>query len=82
MDDINAFIGKLEVEFDEIEKGRLIPSLGYKDMEGWSSMKALILIATIDSEYGILLNGEDISKASTLQDIYDIVKSKRNNKIT
>ena len=77
MDDINAFIRKIEVEFEEIKEGTLKPSMGYKDIEGWSSMKALILIATVDSEYGVMLRGEDLTKANTLQDIYDVVKSKK-----
>ncbi len=76
MEDINKFIEKLEGEFDEVAKGTLTPQTSFKDIQGWSSMLALVLIALIDSEYNVLLNGEDLRQATTIQDVYDVVKSK------
>ena len=77
MDSINTFIEKIEAEFDDVKKGTLTPATSYKDIEGWSSMQALILIALIDSEYDVMLSGEDLNNTSTIQDIYTIVKSKK-----
>ncbi len=77
MDDIKKFIEKIEVEFDDVKKGTITPSTGYRDIEGWNSMQALILIAVIDSEYKVMLTGEDLTSAKTLQDIYNIVKTKK-----
>lgn len=75
--DIQEFIKKIEQEFDEIKKGTLTAESGFRDIEDWSSMHALIIIALIDSEYDVLLNGEDLKSAVTIQDLFDIVKSKR-----
>lgn len=77
MDSIEAFIEKIEKEFDDVKKGTLVPTTSYKDIEGWSSMQALILIAFIDSEYDVMLSGEDLNNTLTIQDIYTIVKTKK-----
>ena len=39
-------------------------------------MLGLIFIALIDTEYGITINGEELINAITIQDLYDVVKSK------
>ena len=76
MEDISEFIKKIEFEIDEIEAGTLKPDTKYREMEDWSSMLGLIFIALIDTEYGITINGEELINAITIQDLYDVVKSK------
>lgn len=77
MEEVQLFIDKLEKEFEEVEKGTLSTSTDYRDIKGWSSMQALILIALVDSEYGVMLNGEDLANASTIGDIYKIIQSRK-----
>ena len=76
MEDISEFIKKIEFEIDEIEAGALKPDTKYREMEDWSSMLGLIFIALIDTEYGITINGEELINAITIQDLYNVVKSK------
>jgi acyl carrier protein len=76
--EIQDFIDKLEVELDDIEPGTLSPNSRFREMENWSSMYALILIAFTDVEYNVSLNGDDLRHAQTIQDIFDIVKAKMN----
>jgi acyl carrier protein len=76
--EIQDFIDKLEVELDDIEPGTLSPNSRFREMENWSSMYALILIAFTDVEYNVSLNGDDLRQAQTIQDIFDIVKAKVN----
>jgi acyl carrier protein len=73
---IQEFIEKIEVEFVDLTKGTLNSESSFRDIEDWSSMHALIIIALIDSEYDVLLNGEDLKSAVTIQDLYDIVLKK------
>lgn len=73
---IEDLIEKLEEEFDEVEPGTLKPDTGFRDLEEWSSMHALIIIAMIDTEYDVMLTGEDLTNASTVQDLFDIIQSR------
>ena len=75
--EIRELITHIENEFDEVEPGSLQPSSSIKELEGWSSMHALILIALVDSEYDILLTGEELRSISTIQDLFDVLNSRK-----
>lgn len=49
----------------------------FKELEEWSSLIALSIIAMVDEEYDVTLKGDDIKNASTIEDLYNIVKSKQ-----
>jgi len=72
--EIKEFIEKLEVEFEEIEKGTLSFETNFRDIDEWSSMHALIIIALIDVEFDVIVGGEDLVKMNTIQDLFDFVQ--------
>ena len=71
--DINTFIQQLQTEFEDIPPGFLKPETKITDIEGWGSMHALIVIALIDTEYGVTIKGEDLRKIQSVQELYDMV---------
>ena len=73
---IEEFIRKLEEEFEDIERGVLQPSTDFRTIEDWGSMHALIIIALIDTEYDVTLTGADMRSVTTIQELFDLVKSK------
>jgi len=75
--EIKEFIEKLEVEFEELEPGTLKEDTDFRDLDEWSSMHALIIIALIDVDYEVVVNGEDLSKIRTVKELYDLVKERR-----
>ena len=74
--DLNEFVSKVEAEIEDLEVGSLTADKDYREIEQWSSMYALILIAMIDTEYDVTLSGEDLKQSKTVRDLYEIVKSK------
>lgn len=74
--EITDFIQKLETEFEDVPKGTLTAQTSFRDMPEWSSMHALIIIALIDTEYGVTLNGDDLQSAVTVQDLYNIITNR------
>lgn len=48
----------------------------FKELEEWDSLLALEIIAMVDEEYDVEIDGDDIRKASTLHDLYTVVKEK------
>ncbi len=73
---IQELLNQIEAEFEEIEKGTLQANSSIRDMEGWSSMHALILIALVDNHYDVLLTGEELKSVLTVQDLFEVI-SKR-----
>jgi acyl carrier protein len=50
----------------------------FRNIEEWSSLIALMLIAMVDEKYNVVLTGDDIRNSNTIQDLYDKVSSKIN----
>lgn len=73
---IEDLIEKLEAEFDEIKPGSLKENTSFKDLEEWSSMQALVVIALVDEHYEVALSGEDLMQCETVKDIYNKIIEK------
>jgi acyl carrier protein len=78
MDTLEDFTGKVERELDGITPGTLQSDTSYREIEGWSSMYALIIMALCETEYDVTLTGEDLRSCKTMRDLYTIVKSRKN----
>ena len=74
--EITEFIEKFAEIFDDTEASCLSPETSFRNLEEWSSLSALALIAMADEEYEVELKGDDIRNAITIADIFEIVKAK------
>jgi acyl carrier protein len=74
---LNEFIEKLEGEFEDLPKGSLSPDTDYRNIKGWSSMHALIIIAFVDINFNLTLNGSDLRSTKTVSDLYNLVQQKK-----
>ena len=75
--ELNLFVKNFAEIFEETEAGLFKPSTKFRDIEEWSSLLALSVIAMVDEKYSISLTGDDIRKSVTLEDLYNIVKEKK-----
>jgi len=74
--DINQFIENFTEQFDELEAEVLKPETKFKELDEWSSLVALSVIAMVDEEYDVTIKGDDIRNSDTVEDLFQIVKSR------
>jgi acyl carrier protein len=74
--ELQQFIEKFSEQFDETESSEFKPDTIYKDLEEWSSLNALSIIAMVDEEYSVVIKGEDIQNAETIEDLFMTVSEK------
>lgn len=74
---VEEFTKKLEAEFEEVEPGTLKPDTDYRTIKGWSSMHALIIIAFVDINYDVTLNGAELKNTNTIRDLFNLVQQKK-----
>ena len=75
--EINEFIAKIADLFEDTDKSVIQANTKFKELEEWSSIMALNVIAMVDDEYDILLRGDDIRNACTIADLFNIVNTKK-----
>ena len=73
---MKEFISYFAEQFDETESSEFTNTTEFKQLREWDSMLALSIIAMVDEEYNKTINGEDIKKANTIEELYKIVEQK------
>ncbi|QQS27682.1 MAG: acyl carrier protein [Sphingobacteriales bacterium] len=68
--DLNHFLQKFSEQFDLTDASQILPETEFKQLEEWSSMHALLVIALIDEEFDVPFSGEDLQNCVTVSDIY------------
>lgn len=74
--ELKDFIQNFAAQFDETDASVFTAETRFRDLEEWSSLIGLSLIAMVDEEYDITLKGDDIKNANTVEDLFNTVKSK------
>ena len=70
---IQEFIGNFVAQFDDTDEALITPDTKFKQLDEWSSLTALSIIAMVDDEYDVILKGNDIINSETIQELFDIV---------
>jgi len=78
---LDEFVEDFGELFENEEKLFFQPDDKFRDIEGWSSITVLSLIAMLDEKYKTRLTGEEIARSVTIEDIYNLVKLKNPNNI-
>lgn len=74
--DIKKFIENFAEQFDDTELDVFKPDTVFHDLDEYSSIIALSIIAMIDEEYGVSLSGNEMKAAVTIEDLFNTVQSK------
>lgn len=76
--ELKHFIEKFSEQFDETESTEFKPDTNFKNLEEWSSLNALSIIAMVDEEYSVTIKGEDIKNSDTIEELFLLVSHKSN----
>lgn len=74
---MDAFLERFLGQLEETDPAEVTPTTQFRNLAEWSSIAAISIIAMVESEYGVKLKGDDIKRAQTVFDIYNIVIQKQ-----
>lgn len=74
--EIKTFVENFAEQFDDTDASVFTPETKFKELEEWSSLMALSIIAMVDDEYEVVLKGDDIRGAVTIEDLFNVVKER------
>lgn len=63
------------IEDDEVLE--LTPDQPFRDLENWDSLAGMSVIALIDQEFGLTIKADEMNKVTSLQELYDLILSKK-----
>ncbi len=74
--ELNDFVAHFAEQFEETDASAFAPETKFRELEEWSSLMGLSIIAMICEEYNVVLNGHDMRQANTIEELFNIAKSK------
>lgn len=74
--ELKEFIENFAAQFDDTDSSEFKAETVFKEMDEWSSLIALSIIAMIDEEYDVTIKGDDIRNSDTIEDLFNIVAAK------
>lgn len=74
---IEEFIANFAAQLEETDPESITAETCFKDLDEWSSLTALSIIAMVDDEYDVIIKGNDVLKSNTIQDLCNVVEKKR-----
>jgi len=74
--ELKAFVADFADQFDETELDEFKPETVYRDLDEWSSLNGLAILNMIDKKYGVKITASEIKETTTIEDVFNLVKSK------
>jgi acyl carrier protein len=72
----STFLENFKNILDDTDVSLITIDTIFRELTEWSSLTALSLIAMVDEAYSVKLTGDDIKSSKSLNDIFNIIKSK------
>jgi len=73
--EMTEFIQHFAEQFDETEASVFNPETKFRDLDEWSSLIALSVMAMVNEEYDVCLSADEMVNANTIQELFDTVQS-------
>ena len=73
--ELKDFIENFAAQFDDTDASEFKAETVFKELDEWSSLIALSVIAMVDEEYKVSISSDDIRESATIGDLYNRIFS-------
>ena len=74
--ELNEFIKGFAEQFDETDASEIQAKTCYQDLDEWSSLSAMSIIAFVKTQYNKAITGKEIRSCKTVEDLFNLIQSK------
>ena len=71
--DLQKFISDFAEQFDETDASEITAETKFHELEEWSSLVAMAVIALAKTQYGKSITGKEIRQCVTVTDLYNLI---------
>ena len=76
MKKLDEFVTLFAELFDETDASEITATTAFHNLDEWSSLIGLSVIAMVDEEFDVALKGDDVKNSVTVEDLYNRVVAK------
>lgn len=74
--ELKDFIAAFADCFDDTDASEITASTEFHDLDEWSSLTGMSLIAMAKTQFGKTVTGAEIRECDTVEDLYNLISSK------
>ena len=74
--ELSKFLADFAEQFDETDASEIQEETAFHELEEWSSLTGMSLIAMVKTEYGKTITGKEIRECVTVKDLFVLISSK------
>ena len=74
--ELNNFIDNVASQFEDTDRSYFAADTEFKLLDEWSSLAVLLLISMIVEKYHVIITGDEVMAAETIDDLFNVVKEK------
>lgn len=73
MKSLDEFVALFAEQFDDTDASEITSTTAFHNLDEWSSLIGLSVIAMVDEEFDVSLKGDDVKNSVTVEDLYNRV---------
>jgi len=74
--DLNEFVANFADQFDETDPSEIQASTEFHELDEWSSLTGMGIIAMAKTQYGKTITGKELRGCETVEDVFNLIVSK------
>ena len=76
MKSLEEFVELFAEQFEDTDASEIQAGTVFHDLDEWSSLIGLSVVAMVDEEFDVALKGDDVKNSVTVEDLYNRVIEK------
>lgn len=74
--ELKDFIANFADQFDDTDASAIQANTVFHELDEWSSLTGMGVIAFVKTEYGKSITGKELRECETVEDVFNLVNSK------
>ncbi len=74
--ELNEFVANFAEQFDDTDPEEIKAETRFHDLDEWSSLTGMGVIALAKTEYGKTITGSELKACETVEDVFNLIASK------
>ena len=74
--ELNEFVANFAEQFDDTDASEIQATTVFHDLEEWSSLIGMSVIALSKTQYGKTITGKELKECVTVEDVFKLINNK------
>lgn len=74
--ELNDFVANFAEQFDDTDPSEITAETKFHDLDEWSSLVAMSVMALAKTQYGKTITGAEMRECVTVEDLFNLIASK------